>query len=103
MSENEQDAIIGNVSRKLAEARRERSRLQKAIHQGAETLRQFAESLIYLGETQHADANYSIKLLDENAALLAGSKIGDMVKEYATTEETINKLQNELRELGGAS
>jgi uncharacterized coiled-coil protein SlyX len=103
MSENEQDAIIGNVSRKLAEARHERARLQAAIRKHAETLKHFAESLLYVGEAAPlSDISYSIKLINENADLLAGSKIGNMVKEFAATEESINKLQNQLRELGGA-
>jgi hypothetical protein len=90
-SPDEQDAAVLRIVKDRAEAKRRRALLEGELQAAGKALHVVSEALPLLGSPV-VNIPVLLKLIDENAELLAPSKLAQMMKEYADLTALIADL-----------
>jgi hypothetical protein len=99
MSPDEQDAAVLRIVKDRAEAKRRRALLESELQAAGKALHVIAEALPLLGSPV-VNIPVLLKLIDENAELLAPSKLAQMMKEYADLTALIKNLDASAKAAG---
>jgi len=99
MSPDEQDAAVLRIVKDRAEAKRRRALLESELQAAGKALHVISEALPLLGSAV-VNIPVLLKLIDENAELLAPSKLAQMMKEYADLTTQIADLDASAKAAG---
>ena len=99
MSPDEQDAAVLRIVKDRAEAKRRRALLESELQAAGKALHIISETLPLLGSPV-VNIPVLLKLIDENAELLAPSKLSQMMKEYADLTAQIADLDASAKAAG---
>jgi len=99
MSPDEQDVAVLRIVKDRAEAKRRRALLESELQAAGKALHVISEALPLLGSPV-VNIPVLLKLIDENAELLAPSKLAQMMKEYADPTALIADLDVSAKAAG---
>jgi hypothetical protein len=99
MSPDEQDAAVLRIVKDRAEAKRRRALLESELQAAGKALHVISEALPLLGSPV-VNIPVLLKLVGENAELLAPSKLAQMMKEYADLTAQIADLDASAKAAG---
>jgi len=99
MSPDEQDAAVLRIVKDRADAKRRRALLESELQAAGKALYVISEALPLLGSPV-VNIPVLLKLIDENAELLAPSKLAQMMKEYADPTALIADLDVSAKAAG---
>ena len=99
MSSDEQDAAIVRIVKDRAEAKRLRALLESELQAAGRSLHIVSEALPLLGSPV-VNIPALLKLIDENAELLAPSKLVQMMRDYADLTNQIADLDAKAKAAG---
>lgn len=99
MSPDDENAAIARIVKDRAEAKRQRALLESELQAGGKALHVISEALPLLGSPV-VNIPVLLKLIDENAELLAPSKLTQMMKDYADLTNQIADLDAKAKAAG---
>ena len=99
MSPDEENAAIARIVKDRTEAKRQRALLESELQAGGRALHVLSEALPLLGSPV-VNIPVLLKLIDENAELLAPSKLNQMMKDYANLTNQIADLDAKAKAAG---